>query len=103
MMANLSITFAVRDKCSEIWMPGTFVGIGLKIPRYSLGASGFMSHMSCWGAPPICQIRMHAVCFGGPAAQAVLMFAQSHAFNPNKLAEPIRTKSRRFQTCFGAR
>ena len=52
MMANLSIIFAMRGKCSQMSMPGTFVLIGLNSPRMSTGASGFKSHMSWWGGPP---------------------------------------------------
>ncbi len=52
MMANLSIIVAIRGKCSQIWMPGTFVSIGLNSPRNSVGASGFRSHMSMCGGPP---------------------------------------------------
>ena len=46
MTANLSAWRAVRGRCSQTWIPGTFVGIGLKVPRISAGASGFMSKVS---------------------------------------------------------
>ena len=32
--------------------------IGFQMPRYSAGASGFMSYMSMWPGPPSSQIRM---------------------------------------------
>src|SRR5256885_1997888 len=37
MMASLSVIFARRGRCSQTWMPGTFVGIGLNSPRISIG------------------------------------------------------------------
>ena len=37
MIASLSIIFACSGRCSQIWMPGTFVVIGLNSPRISAG------------------------------------------------------------------
>ncbi len=37
---------AIRGSISQIWIPGTLVGMGLNSPRISLGASGFRSYMS---------------------------------------------------------
>jgi hypothetical protein len=42
-MENLSAIFAWSGKSSLISIPGTFVLIGRQMPRYSAGASGFMS------------------------------------------------------------
>ena len=39
-------------------MPGAEVEIGWNVPRYSTGASGFMSHVSMCDAPPLSQMRM---------------------------------------------
>jgi hypothetical protein len=39
-------------------MPCTFVEIGENSPRISVGASGFMSHMSSWLGPPRIQRMM---------------------------------------------
>ena len=39
-------------------MPGTFVLIGRQMPRYSAGASGFMSYVSMWPGPPSSHSRM---------------------------------------------
>ena len=39
-------------------MPGADVSTGLKVPRYSAGASGFMSQVSMCDAPPLSQMRM---------------------------------------------
>src|SRR5262249_27363019 len=39
-------------KCSQLWMPGTAVAIGLNCPRISAGASDFMSNVSMWLAAP---------------------------------------------------
>ena len=52
MIDHLSMIFALIGRCSQIWMPGTFVEIGLNSPRYSAGAFGFMSHVSIWLGPP---------------------------------------------------
>ena len=45
-------------RCSQIWMPGTAVAIGLNSPRISAGASGFMSSESRWLRPPVRFTRM---------------------------------------------
>lgn len=45
-MANRSIIFANRGKCSQISIPGTWVEIGRNEPRISTGASIFRSYMS---------------------------------------------------------
>ena len=50
--ASLSIIAASFGNSSQIWMPGTFVLIGLNSPRISAGASGLRSHMSWCGGPP---------------------------------------------------
>ena len=47
--------------------PGTRVRIGRQMPRYSAGASGFMSYMSRWLGPPSSQIRMTDVLRGARA------------------------------------
>ena len=43
MSENRSATFVCSGKSSVTSMPGTLVFTGLKSPRYSAGASGFMS------------------------------------------------------------
>ena len=43
MTVQRSITCAVLGSSSQTSIPGTLVLIGLKSPRYSAGASGFMS------------------------------------------------------------
>src|SRR3954467_12107446 len=47
-----SMQAAVFGRCSDSWIPGTLVETGWNSPRYSAGASGFMSHMSRWLGPP---------------------------------------------------
>ena len=59
----LSICEASCGKCSHIWIPGTLVEIGLKSPRTSAGALGFMSHKSMWLGPPNKKIKTQAWCF----------------------------------------
>src|SRR5262245_18959987 len=58
-MAAWSINFANFGKCSLIWMPGTLVLIGLKVP--ALAVPGFMSNVSLWLGPPAIHSRMHAL------------------------------------------
>jgi hypothetical protein len=43
MIENLSATFACLGNISVTCIPGTGVAIGRQNPRYSAGASGFMS------------------------------------------------------------
>ena len=43
---SLSMIAAMRGMCSQISMPGTFVGIGRNSPRISAGAFLFKSYMS---------------------------------------------------------
>ena len=59
--ANLSMRFAIFGSSSEIWMPATFVEIGLKL-LLDLG-----SQVSMWLGPPSSQNRMTALAlpFGG--------------------------------------
>ena len=52
---------ACLGKSSVTSKPGTRVRIGFQMPRYSAGASGFMSYMSMWPGPPSSQIRMTEV------------------------------------------
>ena len=39
-------------------MPGTLVRMVLYGPRYSMGALGFMSHVSTWLGPPQSRMKM---------------------------------------------
>ena len=52
-MENLSCCCASRGRCSVICISGTHVEIGLKSPRYSRGASGFISNISILLGPPL--------------------------------------------------
>ena len=40
------LRFARRGRCSQTWIPSVAVGMGLKDPRNSFFASGFMSKLS---------------------------------------------------------
>ena len=60
-------------------MPGTLVRIGRKSPRYSAGASGFMSYVSMCGGPPGSQMKMTDVSGDGPPASAAVSFHGQHA------------------------
>ena len=56
---NLSVTFACFGiQLGDVEARAPCVRIGLQMPRYSAGASGFMSYMSMWPGPPSSQIRM---------------------------------------------
>src|SRR6516165_11875982 len=57
----LSACRARSGKSSQISIPATLVWMGEKGPRYSLGASGFMSQVSSWLGPPHIQNRMTEV------------------------------------------
>src|SRR5262245_7435388 len=50
--ASLSARGAIFGRCSPKRTPGTRVGMVLKTPRTSAGASGLGSHMSIWLCPP---------------------------------------------------
>ena len=43
---------ASLGRCSQMWVPGVRVRMGLNSPRTSMGASGFMSKLSCCANPP---------------------------------------------------
>jgi hypothetical protein len=83
--------------------PETLVGIGLNVPRVSLGPSGFMSNVSICGGPPLSQTKMTDRS-GAPAFRAEwagVSLANACIANrslnpkPNMPSEPIRMKSRR--------
>ena len=46
MKLNLSAIFAMRGRCSQIWMPETLVPMAENGPRTSEGALVLMSYMS---------------------------------------------------------
>ena len=48
----LSAIFAVCLRCSEKRTPSSFVSIDPSAPRYSTGANGFGSNVSCADQPP---------------------------------------------------
>ena len=47
-----SLLLARRGRCSQTWIPVVAVGIGLKDPRNSFFASGFISKLSICERPP---------------------------------------------------
>src|SRR5207237_6576436 len=57
----LSAIFARFGISSQTSRPGTLVLIGLNSPRYSAGASGFMSNMSVCGGPPPSQTQIRCL------------------------------------------
>src|SRR3954451_11884478 len=52
MIDHLSMIRALIGSRSQIWIPGTLVDIAPNSPRYSKGAYGLGSHVSCWLGPP---------------------------------------------------
>jgi hypothetical protein len=55
--AMCCICLASFGKCSQIWMPGTLVLIGLNSPASAV--PGFMSQVSFWLGAPDIHKRMH--------------------------------------------
>jgi hypothetical protein len=55
MIARWCACAARCGKCSQSVMPGALVAAGMNGPRYSAGASGFMSQVSMCNAPPLSQ------------------------------------------------
>ena len=51
--ATLSISPAIRGRCSQMWTPGSLVAMGLYSPRMPSGASGLRSNVSWCGGPPV--------------------------------------------------
>src|SRR5262249_25441757 len=99
-IASLCAQFAVFGMCSQIWMPVTFVGIGLNSPRISTGALGFRSHMSCVGAPPCRETAM--TLFATPVGFALAVLRRSAASRfgsvnpaPRTVEAPTVSASRR--------
>src|SRR6266852_8585737 len=68
---------AKRGRCSLSWIPGTEVAIGLNSPRTSLGAAGFMSHISRWLGPPFKKTRIQESALGACPVPAEREFARS--------------------------
>ena len=67
---NLSAQHARPGSNSQIRMLGTLVAIDTNGPRYSTGASGFMSKVSRWLGPPPSQINRTDRLLASPAAAA---------------------------------
>src|SRR3954466_9439186 len=62
MIDHLSMICALSGSKSQIWMPGTFVLMAPNSPRYSMGASGLGSQVSCWLGPPRIQRMITDFC-----------------------------------------
>src|SRR5439155_19891662 len=99
---SLSICWPVRGRCSDTWMPETFVSLAANLPRISRGASGLGSQVSRWLGPPASQIRIaeSAVPVVCPPSFDVLVASASAKYfesdNPMKLSTPTRSTSRRW-------
>ena len=78
MKRGLSIVFAlillIFPRTAENSTPEAFVLMGLNVPRYSAGASGFKSNESMCEGPPAKLIKMAEV--------AVVDFGHDHRFAP---------------------
>src|SRR5579862_6444200 len=95
MMENFFIACAVRGSSSEICTPGTVVGMALKLPRTSDGASGLGSKVSSWLAPPFWKNTMHET------SGCVLARSNRGRSKPPNASVPALRKSRRVEpiTC----
>src|SRR5262245_20190629 len=91
---NLSAICAWSGMYSQISMPGTLVRMGLSGPRYSCGASGFMSYVSSWLGPPHIQKRMTEVLREVSAARARARNTSAR-LTPPKASMPTRRNSLR--------
>src|SRR5437879_6394420 len=88
------ISPASLGKCSEIWMPGALVAIGLKSPPSLV--SGFMSNVSLCDGPPSIQRRMQDLVFlPVTAARAASGASQPDIEAPSMPSDEKRRKSRR--------
>src|SRR5436305_14266609 len=98
MIDHLSIIRALIGSRSQIWIPGTLVGIAPNSPRYSIGASGFGSQVSCWLGPPLIQRiitdRSREIAFPLPAAAASAL-NRSASDSPASPSTPILRNERR--------
>ena len=86
--------FAIFGSSSEIWIPATFVEIGLKL-LFVLG-----SHVSMWLGPPSSQKRITALAlpFVGELPSAAAESA-SRRESPRKPSDPAVMKLRRVVGC----
>ncbi len=83
-------------------MPGADVSIGLNVPRYSAGASGFMSQVSMCDAPPLSQMRIADLATLRRGVSVGAANARAARSNPKALIPPAIRKSRR-ERCLFAR
>src|SRR5947199_10748772 len=97
MTVYLSARFASSGISSPTWRPTTLDWIGFQMPRYSSGASGFMSNMSRCGGPPPSQHTIMCFAFGEAAGFAWARMT-SRAPTPQRPSPPTRRKSRRFMS-----
>ena len=80
-------------------MPGTAVAIGANSPRYSTGASGFMSHVSIWLGPPKRKIMIARFARGRAVAAAACRASRSGRPRPSIPSPSPSTNCRRDQSC----
>src|SRR6185295_15498433 len=96
---SLSAMAACRGTNSVNCKPGTFVGINLNGPRYSLPESGFGSYESKCDSPPGCQTMMtaffSALTFTGSAALACRNLKMAGRLSAAKPARPVYRNARR--------
>src|SRR6516162_9175832 len=59
--ASRSVWRARRGRCSLTRTPGVRVAMAANSPRYSAGASGLGSQVSCWAGPPHMNRTMQAL------------------------------------------
>src|SRR5262245_44455537 len=101
MIAMWSVSFAIFDRCSLIWMPGTLVAIGLNGPP--LACPGLRSKVSSCEGPPLIHSRMHErLRWGSGAAASASRPNQPDRDTPAKPRLQSRSQSRRLGVgCMG--
>src|ERR1700722_7917555 len=94
--AQCRLRWASIGRCSQMWMPGVRVAIGLNSPLYSAGPRGFMSKVSCCEAPPVRNRKMTAFGRGVvPAGDVPRSRATSVIDNPRAPIVPAWRNARR--------
>src|ERR1700749_3125125 len=102
MSVALSRAWAIMGRCSEMWVPGILVGMGLKSPRMLAGGSGLGAQRSMWLGPPLGKIRIPELALRKPLAPSYLVVAALAVFcharklarlRPKRPMDPARRSS----------
>ena len=88
---TLSSRRAMPGRCSHTRTPGRAVWMVENSPRYSTGASGFGSRVSCWAGPPHKKIKMQAFAFPVGARLNSRPCSSEGRLIPNRGRAPVCT------------